>query len=67
MSAINPALGDGEILVEVRAESVNYGNLAFVGGEPFLARPWSGLPRPKDGNPGGSRMPLVSATRVKPP
>lgn len=48
-----PIPSDDEVLVEVHASSVNYGNLALVRGEPFVARLWSGLRKPKDKIPGG--------------
>lgn len=44
-----PTPSDDEVLVEVHASSVNYGNLALVEGKPLLARLWSGLLKPKTG------------------
>lgn len=48
-----PVPGENEVLVKIHASSVNYGNLSLVKGEPFLARFWSGLRKPKDPIPGG--------------
>ncbi len=47
MDVEKPAPGDHEVLVEVHASSVNFNTLGFVRGEPFVARLWSGLLRPK--------------------
>jgi NADPH:quinone reductase-like Zn-dependent oxidoreductase len=47
-----PTPKDDEVLVKVHASSVNYNSLAFVRGEPFLARLWSGLLKPKYKIPG---------------
>lgn len=62
-----PVPADDEVLIEVRASSVNYGNLALLRGEPFLARFWSGLFRPKHKIPGGDVAGRVAAvgSRVK--
>ncbi len=44
----NPTPKDDEVLVEVHAASVNYSNLAFVKGKPFMIRLMgSGLLKPK--------------------
>jgi NADPH:quinone reductase-like Zn-dependent oxidoreductase len=56
-----PAPTDDEVLVEVHAASVNYGNLAIARGEPFLARLWSGFLRPKFRIPGGDMAGRVEA------
>lgn len=48
-----PTPRDNEVLVKVYASSVNYNNLAHVRGEPFLARFWVGLLKPKYKVPGG--------------
>ena len=48
-----PVPADGEVLVKVHASSVNFGNLALVKGEPFMARFWSGFLKPKFKIPGG--------------
>lgn len=56
-----PIPSDDEVLVAVRASSVNYGNLALVRGEPFLARLWSGLRQPRDKTPGGDVAGRVEA------
>ena len=42
-----PAPRDGEVLIEVRAASVNKGDWHLLHGEPFLVRPSAGLRRPK--------------------
>jgi NADPH:quinone reductase-like Zn-dependent oxidoreductase len=47
-----PVPAEDEILVEVRAASVNYGDVALVKGEPFVARLWSGPLKPKYTIPG---------------
>jgi NADPH:quinone reductase-like Zn-dependent oxidoreductase len=57
-----PAPGDNEILVEVHAASVNYGNLALVMGDPFVVRLISGgLRKPKHTIPGGDIAGRVEA------
>jgi len=56
-----PIPGDDEVLVEVHASSVNYGNLALVKGKPFIARFWSGLLAPKDKIPGSDIAGRVEA------
>lgn len=56
-----PVPGDGEVLVEIRAASVNFNNLAFVNGKPFLARFWTGLVRPKFKIPGNDIAGRVAA------
>jgi NADPH:quinone reductase-like Zn-dependent oxidoreductase len=66
-----PVPGEDEVLVEVHASSVNYGNLAVIKGEPFVARFWSGLLKPKFRIPGGDLAGRVEAvggsvTRFKP-
>jgi NADPH:quinone reductase-like Zn-dependent oxidoreductase len=44
-----PAPGEGEVLVEVHAASVNYADWAFVRGKPFMVRLMgSGLLKPKN-------------------
>jgi NADPH:quinone reductase-like Zn-dependent oxidoreductase len=42
-----PTLEDDEVLVEVHATSVNSADATMSKGEPFLARLWSGLLKPK--------------------
>ncbi len=42
-----PTPKNNEVLVEVRASSVNFSTLGFVRGKPFMARLWSGLLKPK--------------------
>ena len=44
---------DDQVLVKVHASSVNYQNLANARGDPFIARLWSGLLKPKYKIPGG--------------
>ena len=56
-----PVPGDDEVLVEVHASSINFGNLALVKGDPFIARFWSGLLAPKDKIPGGDIAGRVKA------
>jgi NADPH:quinone reductase-like Zn-dependent oxidoreductase len=48
-----PTPGDNEVLVEVRASSVNTSNLAMVSGKPFLGRLFgAGFLKPKTNRPG---------------
>ena len=56
-----PTPRDHEALVKVRAAAINYGNLAMVTGEPFIARLSSGLLRPKYINPGSDVAGRVEA------
>lgn len=42
-----PVPGDNEVLVDVRAASLNFGDMALLRGKPFIARFWSGLLKPK--------------------
>lgn len=56
-----PVPGDNEVLVKVHASSVNFGNLALVGGKPFLSRFWSGLMKPKDNIPGSDLAGRIEA------
>ena len=48
-----PTPQDNEVLVKVRAASVNQGDVYIVRGEPILFRPTYGLPGPKHKIPGG--------------
>src|SRR3989449_10166170 len=43
-----PEIGDGDVLVRVRAAGVNPGDWAIVGGLPYIARPVYGLRKPKN-------------------
>jgi NADPH:quinone reductase-like Zn-dependent oxidoreductase len=43
-----PAIGDKDVLVRVRAASVNPGDWAIMNGLPYIARPVYGLGRPKN-------------------
>lgn len=43
-----PVVGDDDVLLRVRAASVNAGDLFTMRGSPWLARLSTGLPRPKD-------------------
>lgn len=56
-----PAPKDGQVLVKVRATSVNYSNLVLLKGEPFLARFAFGLLKPKYSIPGGDIAGQVEA------
>jgi NADPH:quinone reductase-like Zn-dependent oxidoreductase len=56
-----PTPDAGEILVEVRAASVNYGDVVLVKGEPFVARLWSGPFKPRHTIPGGDAAGRVAA------
>lgn len=56
-----PIPKDNQVLVKVRASSVNYGNLVLLKGEPFLARFVFGLLKPKYTIPGGDIAGQVEA------
>jgi NADPH:quinone reductase-like Zn-dependent oxidoreductase len=56
-----PTPKEDKVLVKVHASSVNYANLAAVGGKPFVSRLWSGLLEPKDKIPGGDIAGRVEA------
>jgi NADPH:quinone reductase-like Zn-dependent oxidoreductase len=43
-----PQIGDGEVLVRVRAAAVNPGDWAIMSGLPYIARPVYGLRKPKN-------------------
>ena len=47
-----PSPADGEVLIDVRASSVLYGDVALVRGSPFVARLSSGILKPKYQVPG---------------
>ena len=44
-----PAIGEGEVLVRIRAAGVNPADWAIMSGLPYIARPVYGLRRPKNG------------------
>ena len=48
-----PIPADDQVLIKVRAASLNYGNLVLLKGKPFLARLAFGLLKPKYPIPGG--------------
>ena len=50
-----PAIGDDEVLVRVRAASVNPLDWHFMGGTPYLVRAQAGLSRPRAA-PAGSAL-----------
>jgi NADPH:quinone reductase-like Zn-dependent oxidoreductase len=57
-----PAPREGEVLVKIRAASLNYGDKALVRGEPFLIRLMGyGLLKPKYAIPGGDIAGRVEA------
>jgi len=56
-----PTPKDDQVLVKVHAASINYCDWAFVRGEPFLARLWSGLLKPKYKIPGADVAGRVEA------
>src|SRR2546425_10527647 len=66
-----PEIGEGDVLVRVRAAGVNPGDWAIMGGLPYIARPVYGLRTPKNrvrgtdvaGQGGGAG---VRGTRVSP-
>src|SRR2546425_3713981 len=43
-----PEIGEGDVLVRVRAAGVNPGDWAIMGGLPYIARPVYGLRTPKN-------------------
>jgi NADPH:quinone reductase-like Zn-dependent oxidoreductase len=66
-----PVLQDDDVLLRVVAASVNAGDIFTLRGSPWLARLWTGLPRPKDHVLGWDAAGVVEAvgknvTRFKP-
>ncbi|MBT8349628.1 MAG: NAD(P)-dependent alcohol dehydrogenase [Deltaproteobacteria bacterium] len=59
-----PIPKDNEVLVKVYAASVNFNNLVFVKGEPFLARLETGLLKPKFKIPGNDISGRVEAVGI---
>ena len=58
-----PRVGDGEVLVRVRAASVNPADWYLMTGTPWLARPQMGLRRPRSGRLGVDLAGEVAAAR----
>lgn len=56
-----PILQDEEVLVKVKASSINAGNVVLLKGEPYLARLAFGLKKPKFEIPGGDVAGRVEA------
>jgi NADPH:quinone reductase-like Zn-dependent oxidoreductase len=56
-----PAVGDQDVLIAVRAASVNPLDWHFMRGLPYLLRPQAGLRRPKDGGLGADMAGVVEA------
>ncbi|WP_254406980.1 NAD(P)-dependent alcohol dehydrogenase [Streptomyces sp. GMY02] len=56
-----PVIGPDEVLVRVRASSVDRGTWHLMAGLPYAVRPVSGLRRPKLPNPGRSMAGVVEA------
>jgi NADPH:quinone reductase-like Zn-dependent oxidoreductase len=56
-----PSPKENEVLVKIHASSINFGDNALVRGEPFVARLWSGLLKPKHKIPGGDVAGQVEA------
>jgi NADPH:quinone reductase-like Zn-dependent oxidoreductase len=56
-----PSPKENEVLVKIHASSINFGDNALVRGEPFVARLWSGLLKPKYRIPGGDVAGQVEA------
>jgi NADPH:quinone reductase-like Zn-dependent oxidoreductase len=57
-----PAVADEEVLVEVKASSLNFGDVALLKGSPFVVRLSSGLRKPKYQILGGDVAGRVEAT-----
>jgi len=56
-----PIPKSNQVLVKIKASSINYGNLVLLKGEPFLARFAFGVLKPKYAIPGGDIAGLVEA------
>ena len=56
-----PAIGDGEVLVRVRAASIHVGRLVLMSGLPFMLRTATGLRRPKNAVRGTDIAGIVEA------
>jgi len=56
-----PVMTDEEVLVQVRAASINFGDMALLKGQPFVARLSSGLLKPKYRILGGAIAGRVAA------
>ncbi len=56
-----PGIGPGEVLVRVRASSVDRGTWHMMAGLPYAVRPVSGLRRPRLPNPGRNIAGVVEA------
>lgn len=56
-----PVPTENQVLVKIRAASINFGNLVLLKGEPYLARFAFGLRRPKYPIPGGDIAGIVEA------
>ena len=66
-----PEIGEGDVLVRVRAAGVNPGDWAIMGGLPYIARPVYGMGKPKNrvrGTDLGGEVEAVGAsvTRFRP-
>src|SRR5438105_13314118 len=66
-----PEIGEGDVLVRVRAAGVNPGDWAIMGGLPYIARPVYGMGKPKNRVRGTDLAGEVegvgaSVTRVRP-
>ena len=66
-----PEIGDGEVLVRVRAAGVNPADWAIMSGLPYIARPVYGMRKPKNAVRGTDVAGVVEAvgtgvTRVRP-
>jgi NADPH:quinone reductase-like Zn-dependent oxidoreductase len=56
-----PEPEEGQVLVRVRASSINRADWYGVVGAPWVARPMMGIRRPKDGRPGSDLAGVVEA------
>ncbi len=56
-----PIPNSNQVLVKIKAASLNYGNLVLLKGEPFLARLAFGILKPKYSIPGGDIAGIVEA------
>jgi NADPH:quinone reductase-like Zn-dependent oxidoreductase len=56
-----PVPKENEVLVKVRAASINFNNLIFIKGTPLVARPFTGFFKPNIPTPGNDMAGIVEA------